>query len=166
MKRVLVSFLLVSLPGAGQSQSSSEILTRPAHRFPSAFPAIAPETTVLGNAFMAPKDRSVRLKGPVTILEAPEGDSWLHLSDVQAKTPKKLCCGLQAYRPDANPPVKVTHDLPDKDGWSRRRDYEYLTSPNEKRSVEKRSWAAYSGSAWTVGFPTWPTQLDPTRRGD
>ena len=32
-----------------------------------------PKTTVLGNTFVAPKDWSVTVKGPATILEAPEG---------------------------------------------------------------------------------------------
>ncbi|HET8668233.1 MAG TPA: serine hydrolase domain-containing protein, partial [Terriglobales bacterium] len=39
-------------------------------------------------------------------------------------------------------------DLPDKDGWSRRRVYEYLTSPNERRGVTALVY--YSGSNWTV----------------
>ena len=39
--------------------------------------ADTPKTTVLGNSFVAPKDWSVRVKGPATILVAPEGDSWV-----------------------------------------------------------------------------------------
>lgn len=154
MKKVLVSFLLVfgSALLLGQSQSSSVQPTNPASaQVSERLSSDTPETTVLGNAFIAPKDWSVRVKGPATILEAPEGDSWVALVDVQAKTPEEaLAAAWQAYRPDAKWPVKVTHDLPDKDGWSRRRDYEYLTSPNEKRSVE--ALAAYSGSAWTVAI--------------
>ena len=154
MKRVLVSFLLVfgSALLLGQSQSSSVQPINPASaQVSERLSSDTPETTVLKNAFIAPKDWSVRVKGPATILEAPEGDSWVALVDVQAKTPEEaLAAAWQAYRPDAKWPVKVTHDLPDKDGWSRRRDYEYLTSPNEKRSVE--ALAAYSGSAWTVAI--------------
>jgi hypothetical protein len=44
--------------------------------------------------------------------------------------------------------LKVSNDLPDKDGWSRRRYYEYQTSPNEKRGVDAIVY--YSGSGWTV----------------
>ena len=47
--------------------------------------ADTPKTTVLGNAFFAPREWSIRTKGPATILEAPEGDSWIALVDVQAK---------------------------------------------------------------------------------
>ncbi len=111
--------------------------------------ADTPKTTVLGNTFIAPKDWSVGVKGPATILEAPEADSWIALVDVQAKgADEALAAAWQAYKPEAKWPVKVTNDLPDKDGWSRRRVYEYLTSPNEKRTVV--GLVLYSGSSWTV----------------
>ena len=45
----------------------------------------APKSTVLGNTFLAPKDWSIRVKAPATILEAPEGNSWIALVDIQAK---------------------------------------------------------------------------------
>jgi CubicO group peptidase (beta-lactamase class C family) len=108
-----------------------------------------PETTVLGNTFVAPKDWSVQVKGPAVILVPPEGDSSVALVDLQAAGPDEaLAAAWRAYNPDAKWPVKVTHDLPDKDGWSRRRVYEYLTSPNEKRGVA--ALVAYSGSSWNV----------------
>jgi CubicO group peptidase (beta-lactamase class C family) len=108
-----------------------------------------PKTTVLGNAFIAPKDWSIRVKGPATILEAPEGDSWVALVDVGAKTQEEaLAAAWKAYKPDAKWPLKVSNDLPDRDGWSRRRAYEYQTSPNEKRGVEVVVY--YSGSSWLV----------------
>jgi CubicO group peptidase (beta-lactamase class C family) len=111
--------------------------------------ADTPKTTVLGNAFIAPKDWSIRIKGPATILEAPEGDSWVALVDVAAKTQDEaLAAAWQAYKPDAKWPLKVSNDLPDRDGWSRRRAYDYQTSPNEKRGVDAVVY--YSGSSWTV----------------
>jgi len=68
---------------------------------------------------------------------------------VQAKGPEEaLAAGWQAYKPDAKWPIKVTNNLADEDGWSRRRNYEYLTSPNEKRGVG--ALVCYSGSNWTV----------------
>jgi CubicO group peptidase (beta-lactamase class C family) len=111
--------------------------------------ADTPETTVLGNAFIAPKDWSIRVKGPATILEAPEGDSWIAIVDVDAKTQDEaLAAAWKAYKPDAKWPLKVSNDLPDRDGWSRRREYDYQTSPNEKRGVGAVVY--YSGSSWTV----------------
>jgi CubicO group peptidase (beta-lactamase class C family) len=107
------------------------------------------KTTVLGNTFVAPKDWTIRVKGNATILEAPEGDSWVALVDVQAKTAEEaLAAAWKVYKPDAKWPVKVTNDLPDRDGWSHRRVYDYLTSPNEKRGVT--ALVLYSGTSWTV----------------
>jgi CubicO group peptidase (beta-lactamase class C family) len=114
--------------------------------------ADTPKTTVSGNAFLAPKDWSIRVNGPATILEAPEGDSWLVLVDVQAKSADgALAAAWKAYKPDAKWPVKVTNDLPDRDGWSHRRAYEYQTSPNEKRGVGALAYS-YGGSNWTVAI--------------
>jgi CubicO group peptidase (beta-lactamase class C family) len=116
---------------------------------PEKLSADTPRTTVLGNAFIAPKDWSIRVEGPATILQAPEGDSWVALIDVQAKTQDEaLAAAWKAYKPDAKWPLKVTNDLPDRDGWSRRRLYDYQTSPNEKRGVDALVY--YSGTSWTV----------------
>jgi CubicO group peptidase (beta-lactamase class C family) len=138
---VIVSLLLISpatIVGQEQGLAAGERLA-----------ADTLEATVLGNPFVAPKDWSIRVKGPATILEAPEGGSWIALVDLQAKTADEaLKAAWQAYRPEATWPVKVTNDLPDRDGWSRRRSYDYLTSPNEKRGVGAVVY--YSGSSWTV----------------
>lgn len=129
------SLSLVTQAAAG---ASSEKLT-----------ADTPKTTVLGNTFLAPKDWTIRVKGAATILEAPEGDSSVALVDVQTKTADEaLAAAWKVYKPDAKWPVKVTNDLPDRDGWSHRRVYEYLTSPNEKRGVD--ALVLYSGTSWTV----------------
>ena len=76
---VIVSLLLIS-PATivGQEQGPAAVGERLA--------ADTLETTVLGNPFVAPKDWSIRVKGPATILEAPEGGSWIALVDLQAKS--------------------------------------------------------------------------------
>jgi len=152
MKNLLVGFFLLfsCVLLLGQNQSSDQRATNAATEQASErLAADTPKTSVLGNAFVAPKDWSIRVKRPATILSAPEGGSWVALVDVQAKAlDEALAAAWQAYKPDAKWPVKVTHDLPDQDGWSRRRVYEYLTSPNEKRAVA--ALVSYSGSNWTV----------------
>jgi len=152
MKNLLVGFFLLfsCVLLLGQNQSSDQRATNAATEQASErLAADTPKTSVLGNAFVAPKDWSIRVKSPATILSAPEGGSWVALVDVQAKAPDEaLAAAWQAYKPDAKWPVKVAHDLPDQDGWSRRRVYEYLTSPNEKRAVA--ALVSYSGSNWTV----------------
>src|SRR5262249_60781492 len=52
------------------------------------------------------------------------------------------------YKQEEKWAVQVSNDLYGRDGWSRRRIYEYLTSPNEKRGVT--ALVSYSGSNWTV----------------
>jgi len=132
-----------------QSSSAQPATTAAAVQKSERLSADTPETTVLGNAFVAPKDWSIQVKGAATILQAPEGDSWIALIDVQGATADQaLAAAWRAYKPDAKWPVKVSHDLPDRDGWSRRRAYEYLTSPNEKRGVN--ALVLFSGSSWTV----------------
>ena len=153
MKKLLVCSLLgiasALLLEPALSASTQPAINAASAQVPEKLSADTPKTTVLGNAFIAPKDWSIRVKGPATILEAPEGDSWVALVDVEAKTQDEaLAAAWQAYKPDAKWPLKVSNDLPDRDGWSRRRAYEYQTSPNEKRGVN--AVVSYSGSSWTV----------------
>jgi CubicO group peptidase (beta-lactamase class C family) len=153
MKKLLVSSLLVFasalLLEQAVSASARPAIKAAGAQAPEKLSADTPKTTVLGNAFIAPKDWSIRVKGPATILEAPEGDSWVALVDVQAKTQDEaLAAAWQVYKPDAKWPLRVSNDLADRDGWSRRRAYDYQTSPNEKRGVDAVVY--YSGSSWTV----------------
>jgi len=108
-----------------------------------------PSATVLGNTFIAPAGWRFSVRGTATILEAPEGDSHIALVDVQAAdADAAVKAAWAAYRPDASWPLKVTHDFPDKDGWSGIRSYDYQTSPNEKRGVG--AGARKANGAWTV----------------
>jgi CubicO group peptidase (beta-lactamase class C family) len=153
MKNLLVCSLLVFASALLLEQplraSIQPAINSASAQVPEKLSADTPKTTVLGSAFIAPKDWSIRVEGPATILEAPEGDSWVVLVDVQAKTQDEaLAAAWRVYKPDAKWPLKVTNDLPDRDGWSRRRLYDYQTSPNEKRGVD--AVVSYSGSNWTV----------------
>ncbi len=153
MKKLLVCSLLVFASALLLEQalnaSAQPAINAASAQVPEKLSADTATTTVVGNAFIAPKDWSIRVKGPATILEAPEGDSWVALVDVEAKAQDEaLAAAWQAYKPDAKWPLKVSNDLPDHDGWSRRRAYDYQTSPNEKRRVNAVVY--YSGSSWTV----------------
>ncbi len=111
--------------------------------------ADTPRTTVAGNTFIAPAAWRIEVRGPATILEAPEGGSHIALVDVQAKdADAAVAAAWAAYRPDAKWPLKVTNDFPDEDGWSGIRNYTYQTSPNEKREVVAN--ARRAGDTWTV----------------
>jgi hypothetical protein len=79
MKRLLVCSLLVFasalLLEQALSASAQPAINAASAQAPEKLSADTPKTTVLGNAFIAPKDWSIRVMGPATILEAPEGDS-------------------------------------------------------------------------------------------
>ena len=111
--------------------------------------ADTPRTTVAGNTFIAPAGWRVDVKGPMTLLTPPEGDSHIALIDLKSNdADAAVKAAWAAYRPDASWPLKVTHDFPDKDGWTNRRDYSYQTSPNEKRDVGVSTMRA--NDTWTV----------------
>ena len=123
---------------------------------PSAKPLAAdtPSQTFLGNTFIAPMGWTVSVRGEATILTAPEGESWIALVDVRESDAKDndaaLARAWASYKPDAKWPLKVSHDRPEKDGWSRQRIYEYQTSPNERRDVT--AMTKFAGNAWTVAI--------------
>jgi CubicO group peptidase (beta-lactamase class C family) len=137
---LLASLALLWSPAAAQQPpaTASEVLA-----------ADTPRTTVEGNKFIAPAGWRIEVRGPATILEAPEGNSRIALVDVHAASvDSAVAAAWAAYRPDAKWPLKVTNDYPDKDGWSRIREYTYQTSPNERRDVAAN--ARRAGDAWTV----------------
>src|ERR1700685_2516411 len=122
MKKLRVCSLLIFACSLSLHQALSAAvqpaITTASAQAPETLSADTPKTTVLGNAFIAPKDWSIRVKGPATILEAPEGDSWVALVDVENKTQEEaLAAAWQAYKPDGKWPLKVSNDLPDRDGW-------------------------------------------------
>jgi CubicO group peptidase (beta-lactamase class C family) len=131
--------------------------TVPAPAPPSASPAAqalsadTPSTTVGGATFIAPAGWTVTVRGPATILEPPEAGSAIALVDVHAKdADAAVAAAWAAYMPNAKWPLKVVNPAPDKDGWSDIRNYDYITSPNEKRSVGVGTQRA--GDVWTVAI--------------
>jgi hypothetical protein len=81
-------------------------------------------------------------------------DRASRLVDVRAADANAAVAAAWAAYPAAGRwPLKVTTDCPDKDGWSNIRDYNYQTSPNEKRSVFANT--RRSGDVWTVVLRRW-----------
>src|SRR5437764_1945223 len=125
---------------AAQTSSTAEHLT-----------ADTPKQTVAGASFIAPADWTYSVRGSVTILATPEPDSRIALVDVRAPTADSaVALAWAAYMPTHSWPLKVVTAQPDKDGWSDRRDYNYQTSPNEKRGVDV--FAQRAGDVWTVAM--------------
>jgi CubicO group peptidase (beta-lactamase class C family) len=108
-----------------------------------------PSTTSAGNKFIAPAGWSVETKGSLIVLQAPEPGSRVVLMDIAAPSADAaLAQAWSAYKPDMHWPLKVASDAADKDGWTGMRNYEYITSPDEKRDV----WATarFANGLWTV----------------
>jgi CubicO group peptidase (beta-lactamase class C family) len=149
MKTLAGLLLLSAFPVLAQAPAAS---AQPAQSAAAeALKADTPKTTVAGNTFIAPAGWKVGVRGPATILESPEGDSWIALVDVQAKdADSAVAAAWAAYKPDAKWPLKVTNDAPDRNGWSKQKVYEYQTSPNEKRTVQAA--AKSYGAGWTVAL--------------
>jgi CubicO group peptidase (beta-lactamase class C family) len=116
--------------------------------------ADTPKTTTEGAQLIAPAGWSVTVRGPATILEAPEGDSHIAFVDVRVSDAKDsdaaVAAAWAAYKSDAKWPLKTITDSPPKDGWTDRRSYSYQTSPNEKRDVDVGVQRA--NDVWTVGI--------------
>ena len=146
--RFVAMLLLTSLP-AGIGCGPSKAAQKDAGSAPEHLTADTPKQTVEGASFIAPAEWSVSVRGPATIVEAPEGDSRVALIDVHAPdADSAMALAWAAYKPDAKWPLKVVNPLPDKDGWTDRRSFEYQTSPNEKRGVTASTRRA--GDVWTV----------------
>jgi CubicO group peptidase (beta-lactamase class C family) len=95
-----------------------------------------PVTTTAGNTLVAPAGWTVTVKGPATVLEAPEGDSRIAIVDVEAKSADEAVkLAWAAYDPKASRELKVITPSGDRDGWTQLANYDYRTSPNEKRDV-------------------------------
>lgn len=106
---------------------------------PEKLAADTAKATTAGNTFVAPAGWSIAVRGPATLLEAPEGGSFIALVDVEAKDAKDsdaaVAAAWKAYKPDAAWPLKVVTPVADKDGWTDHKSYAYRTSPNERRGV-------------------------------
>ena len=140
--RTLIAAFLLFLCAAAQSAAPDPAAAK------QKLSADTPTTTTLGNTFIAPAGWSVAVRGPATIVEAPEGDSRIVIVDVRAKdADAAVAAGWAAYQPPKWP-LKVTNDAPDKDGWSKQRNYAYQTSPNERRDVGVG--VSFANDVWTV----------------
>jgi CubicO group peptidase (beta-lactamase class C family) len=127
-----------------------QIAAQPAPPSGEVMTADTPKTTVAGNTFIAPAGWQLSVHGAATVLAAPEGNSRVALIDVKAKDAESAVAAAWAEYGEAKWPLLNTNDLPDKDGWSGIRVYNYQTAPNEKRGVQ--AIARKANDVWTVGI--------------
>ena len=90
-----------------------------------------------GNTFIVPDGWKAETFATMAVVTAPEGDSRIAFIDVAADSPEAARdAAWKTYKPDAKWPLLATTDAPARDGWSRGKNFEYQTSPNEKRGVQ------------------------------
>src|SRR5512144_464297 len=102
MKSIIGLLLFAASSTLAQTPAPAATPSAAAASSGSALAADTPETTVRGNTFIAPVGWTVAVRGPATIVEAPEGDSRIVLVDVDAKdADAAVAAGWAAYKPDA-----------------------------------------------------------------
>ena len=111
--------------------------------------ADTPGQTNRGNSFVAPAGWTLGRIGELTRLEAPEKGSRIGLIDIDAPdAPAAVAAAWKAFDPAMARERKVTTPAGPRDGWSNRSTVEYITSPNEHRSVE--AYVRRANGVWTV----------------
>ncbi len=121
-----------------------------------------PKATVSGNTFIAPAGWTLTVRGPATILTAPEGDSHIALVDVQGESADDAVAkAWAAYKPEMKWPLKVATEASDREGWTRIRNYQYETAPNERRVVAVI--ARFANDMWTVSIYDMASAVGETR---
>jgi CubicO group peptidase (beta-lactamase class C family) len=110
--------------------------------------ANTPMQTVGGNPFTAPAGWTVTVKGTATFLSAPEEGSQIVLVDVEADTAEAALEAAWSMYKEPTWPIINTNEQADNGGWSKRKQFIYQTSPNEKRGVLAGTW--FADGSWTV----------------
>jgi hypothetical protein len=111
-------------------------------------PEDTPASTVTGNPFTIPAGWSATVMGPATIITPPEGGSHIVYVDVEAEDAESALAKAWAAYKEPRWPLKLVDEQADDNGWSRRRRFEYQTSPNERRGVA--AGAMFANDRWTV----------------
>ncbi|PCC74450.1 CubicO group peptidase, beta-lactamase class C family [Nannocystis exedens] len=136
-------------PAVGATTRPAAAATPPPATAPERLAEDAPRTTVTGNTFVAPAGWTLSVRGPSTVLTAPEGGSHVALVDVAAAdADTAVAAALAAYDPAIRLPLKSRAAAPDLDGWTERHVFVYQTSPNARRDLTAE--ARRGGQGWTV----------------
>ena len=124
--------------------------------------ADTPTTTVEGNTFIAPAGWKLLVRGAATVLEAPEGGSFIVIVDVKANdADAAVAAAWKDYKPGASWPLKAVTPVAPRDSWTDRKSYTYQTSPNERRDVGADVRRA--NGIWTVTLYDMATDVGEKR---
>jgi CubicO group peptidase (beta-lactamase class C family) len=108
-----------------------------------------PQATVAGVTFATPAGWSVSSNQSAISVLAPEGDTHVVVLDEKAQDAATAVAQAWAtYKPGFSRPLRTSIDIPDRDGWTAGKQFEYETSPNEKAVVV--AIARRAGETWNV----------------
>ena len=109
-----------------------------------------PRTTVAGNTFIAPAGWTLRVRATGTVLESPEGGSFIALYDLaDAKdADAAIAQAWSLYKGKAPYALINSAAAADTDGWSKMRGYGYDVPPNLKRAVGAN--VRFANGVWTA----------------
>jgi len=108
-----------------------------------------PQVTAAGVTFTTPEGWPISTNSSAISVLSPEGDT--HVAVLDEKAPDAATAVAQAwasYKPGFARTVRVSADIPERDGWSAGKQFVYETSPNEKAVVA--AIALRAGDSWTV----------------
>jgi CubicO group peptidase (beta-lactamase class C family) len=139
----------VSGPASVTAPASAPAATPPASDQPEAKESSMPATPwktmaadtawadTDGNTFIIPAEWKTSTKDTMTLVAAPEGDSFIAFVDVSAGTAEAARdAAWKLYKPGMTWSLLTSNGFPDRDGWSQGKSFDYQTSPNEKRTVQ------------------------------
>jgi CubicO group peptidase (beta-lactamase class C family) len=122
-----------ALPACGQDQHSGVSSERANEQRVA---SDTPWKTFAGHSFVVPAGWTVKTHGRETVLEPPEGNSYVAIFDLEAPTADEAVgVAWKAYKPEAHWALFSTTPVPDYEGWTDCKNYLYQVSPNEKRVV-------------------------------
>lgn len=148
---MLLACVGVSLP-AGADVPSTRIADAAATAAPAVDPVATvdtPATTSAGHGFVTPRGWQLSRRGTASILQAPEGDSWIALVDVAAtQAEAALDEAWAVYRGGRMPQRSMSVPLANGAGWQDGRSVFFVTPTGSGRVLGMR--ALRHGERWMV----------------
>ncbi|MBV8817579.1 MAG: beta-lactamase family protein, partial [Acidobacteriaceae bacterium] len=150
-----LSFVVLFLLSYVQVHAQAQPETKPA---PQMITADATNSTPSGATFVVPAGWTYLNDAGVSTLQPPETDTRILILDVNAANADAAVASAWAKAlPGMKRPLKIATPIPDRDGWSSGKRFDYETSPNERAVVV--ALAKRAGDTWTV---TLLDGLEPT----
>ncbi len=146
---LLILGVTVSAYGASDTPAAPSTADHASPPIVERIEADSPRVTSGGIAYTAPAAWSLSTTGARVVLTAQEGDSHVAIIDAASTEPDAAVAEAWAqYRPAPPPPLKLINELPARDGWDQAKQYDYESSPNEKRFAFAS--ARRHGTNWTI----------------